>query len=250
MRAKIEPLALVKVSFLSQGDAMNEFSNISAIGWVESVFKEKFGTPRQSGVVPSATGTLHFYAPYDQEDAFEGLDGFSHLWVVSVFHLVPEEEFRPKVRPPKLGGAKKVGVFASRAPYRPNRICLTVVKLEKVMIEKGKVTLKVSGLDLVEGTPILDLKPYLPYADAHPDAVTAYGLPPNIKGIEIVASPESGWDSLSVEEQVLVSQTLQAQPEPAYSRKGQSFGLALGDLNIKWRLDEKKIFIIEIERNY
>ncbi len=227
---------------------MDHDITLHPIGWVESVFKEKFGAPRQSGVVPSATGVIHFYPPYDQPDAFAELEGFSHLWVVSQFHLVPDDGgFRPKVRPPKLGGSKKVGVFASRAPFRPNRLCLSVVKLEEVEIEKSAVSLRVSGLDMVDGTPVLDIKPYLPYADARPEAVTAYGLAHNPELIVIPERPEV-YDGLSAEDLLLIEQTLRAQPQPAYSAADHQFGVTLAGWNVVWKTQEDRIVITEIKK--
>ncbi len=231
---------------------------LSPIGWVESVYPQKFGTPRQSGVVADATGTLHFYPPYDQEAAFEGLDGFSHLWLVTLFHLVPEstndrEQFRPRVRPPKLGGAKKVGVFASRAPYRPNRLCLSVVELRQIHREAGLVRIDVAGLDLVSGTPLLDLKPYLPYADAHPAAMAAYGLPPSSDIAVVWPSHQvgSGQHSLSPADRAIIEQTLQAQPQPAYAHADQQFGvtlaLSIGQCNIRWQQSTTEITILSVE---
>ena len=221
---------------------------LSPIGWVESVFKEKFGTPRQSGVVPSASGVLHFYPPYDQEAAFEELEGFSELWLITQFHLIAEEEFRPRVRPPKLGGEKKVGVFASRSPYRPNRLCLSTVKLDEIFIAKGRVSLAVSGLDLVDGTPILDVKPYLPYADARPQATTSFGLAP-VDLISVTPLDDSTYAGIEAGEIKLLTEALQAQPQPAYAKMGQGFGLTLGDLNIRWSLQETGIVVEGIKKN-
>lgn len=222
--------------------------SMTPIGWVESVFKEKFGAPRQSGVVPSAEGVLRFHEPYDQADAFDKLGEFSHLWVISLFHLVPEKGFAPKVRPPKLGGEKKVGVFASRAPFRPNRLALTVVKLEEVIKKNGRICLRVSGLDLVDQSPILDVKPYLPYADSHPDALTGFGLQASSK-IPVVAADEHTFSGLTPKQITLITETLAAQPQPAYAKERQFFGLTLGELNIRWYLENERIMVYEVEKN-
>lgn len=221
--------------------------SINPIGWVDSVFKEKFGTPRQSGVVPSAEGIIHFYPPYDHSDAFEEIEGFSHLWIISQFHLIPEKEFRAKVRPPKLGGIKKVGVFASRAPYRPNRLCLSVVKLEEVIQEDGKISLRVSGLDLVDQSPIIDVKPYLPYADAHPEALTAFGLPQTVMA-KVFPEHEGVFKGLSTKTVTLITETLQAQPEPAYATPEQDFGLTISDYNVSWKKSAEHIIITEVKK--
>jgi len=220
---------------------------VSPIGWVESVFKEKFGAPRQSGVVPSAEGRVHFYSPYDVAEAFVELQGFSHLWLITQFHLTPpDESFRPKVRPPKLGGEKKVGVFASRAPYRPNRLCLTKVKLEEVVEIEGKVQLRISGLDLVQGTPVLDVKPYLPYADSEPQATMSFGLPP----VSTPVTPEdaSVFSGLTEQEITLIEQALQAQPQPAYAKPDQFYGITLGEMNVRWHFCEDDIIVTQVEK--
>ena len=222
--------------------------NIHSIGWVESVFKEKFGAPRQSGVVPSATGTLHFHTPYDNPDCFDELEGFSHLWLITNFHLTPENEtFRPKVRPPKLGGEKKVGIFATRSPFRPNKLALSVVKIEAIINTKQSISIKVSGLDLVDGTPLIDVKPYLPYSDALPEAQTNFGLPPS-NSIEVVSTPPTLLHDLTLAERALIQETLQAKPAPAHAHASQSFGVTLGQLNISWFHQGEKIIITEIER--
>ncbi|MDA7530019.1 tRNA (N6-threonylcarbamoyladenosine(37)-N6)-methyltransferase TrmO [bacterium] len=138
---------------------MSEEISMRPIGWVESCFGEKFGTPRQSGIVPEARGRVVF-SDEVPSGASRGLEEFSHIWIVFLFDQVKEEEVRWFVRPPRLGGNQKKGVLATRSPFRPNRIGISLVALESV----SKGALEVSGLDLVEGTPVLDIKPYLPYA--------------------------------------------------------------------------------------
>lgn len=219
---------------------------VKPIGWVESVFKEKFGAPRQSGVVPAACGVLHFYPPYNQADAFEGIAEFSHLWLLSQFHLLPEKEgFRPKVRPPKLGGVERRGVFATRSPFRPNPLGLSVVSLERVVRVGATVSLEVSGIDMVEGTPILDVKPYVPYADAHPEAAGGFSMPPST-ALTVKATVPEVWHGVDEKQILLITQTLQAQPQPAYTPEGRTYGLQLGQLNIKWRYEGDEIRVDEV----
>ena len=149
------------------------------IGVVYSCFSEKFGIPRQPGLVPAARATLEILPPYDRDEAFRGLDDFSHLWIVFVFHGIDAEKWQPTVRPPRLGGNTRVGVFASRSGFRPNPIAISSVVLESIRRDHGKMVLELSGIDILDQTPVLDIKPYLPYADSIPDANGGYaGEPP------------------------------------------------------------------------
>ena len=146
------------------------------IAIVHSCFKEKFGIPRQAGLIPEARGSLEVLPPYDRPEAFRELEGYSHLWLLWVFDaLQPELEttapgWRPTVRPPRLGGNRRVGVFASRSPFRPNPIGLSLVRLLAIDYATPGISLQLQGLDLLEGTPVLDINPYLPYADRAAEA--------------------------------------------------------------------------------
>lgn len=142
---------------------------VAPIGWIETAFVEKFGIPRQSMVVPQVKGVIQFYPPYNQNEYFKGIESFDYLWLVWHFSAQKGRSNKATVRPPRLGGNERVGVFASRSPYRPNPIGLSSVKLEKVHIDgAGKVSLEVSGVDLMDKTPILDIKPYVK-TDIHED---------------------------------------------------------------------------------
>ncbi|MFT5781409.1 MAG: tRNA-Thr(GGU) m(6)t(6)A37 methyltransferase TsaA, partial [Pseudomonas sp.] len=140
---------------------------VSPVGFVRSCFKEKFAIPRQPQLAPAARGVLELLAPFDQAQAIEGLEHVSHVWLLFVFHQALETEPRLRVRPPRLGGNQSLGVFATRSTHRPNGMGQSVVKLDKV--EPGRLWL--SGIDLLDGTPVLDIKPYVPYADCLPSAV-------------------------------------------------------------------------------
>ncbi|SUG57240.1 putative methyltransferase, YaeB/AF_0241 family [Salmonella enterica subsp. diarizonae] len=144
------------------------------IGVIRSPYKEKFAVPRQPGLVKSACGELHLIAPYNQADAVRGLEAFSHLWVLFVFHQTMDGGWRPTVRPPRLGGNARMGVFATRSTFRPNPIGMSLVALKGIECRKESVILKLDSLDLVDGTPVVDIKPYLPFAEALPDAVASY----------------------------------------------------------------------------
>ena len=144
------------------------------IGVIHSPYKEKFAVPRQPGLVTSGGGELHLLAPYNQADAVRGLEAFSHLWVVFVFHQTMEGGWRPTVRPPRLGGNARMGVFATRSTFRPNPIGMSLVELKGIRCQKDRVILELGSLDLVDGTPVIDIKPYLPFAEALPDARASY----------------------------------------------------------------------------
>lgn len=151
---------------------------VNIIARIRTELPEKFGVPRQSGLVPQLRGTIVFEPAYRNPDALRGLEGFSHLWLIFQFHQAVREGWSPTVRPPRLGGNRRMGVFATRSPFRPNAIGLSCVKLEGVrQEEKLGPVLDVSGADLVDGTPILDIKPYLPYADCHPEATGGFTDP-------------------------------------------------------------------------
>ena len=162
---------------------------LQPIGFIHSPYLQKFAVPRQPGLAPSVVSKITFIPPYCDPEAFKGLQGFSHIHLLFIFDKAPYAEFKATVRPPRLGGNKRVGVFASRSPFRPSRIGLSVVKLEKVGEENGRAYLEVSGADLVDGTPIIDIKPYIPFVDAHPEAEGGFASePPRIK--EVVFLPE------------------------------------------------------------
>ena len=147
---------------------------IEPIGYVKTDFKEKFGLPRQSGRAQNLTGKIYFYKKYGVAEAFRELDGFSHIWIIFGFSKANVEKFSPTVRPPRLGGNKRVGVFASRSPFRPNGLGLSSVKLLSCDLTADGVVLTVGGIDLLDGTPVYDVKPYIPSSDCHNDALGGY----------------------------------------------------------------------------
>ncbi len=152
-----------------------EKDEIQVIAHIRSPFSEKFGIPRQSGLSKSTVSKVVFEKEFSALEAFRGLDGFSHLWLIWKFSDVQNRSFSPTVRPPKLGGNRRMGVFATRSPFRPNNLALSCVKLEKIEREKdGRISLSVSGADLMDNTPIYDVKPYLPYTDSHPEAIGGF----------------------------------------------------------------------------
>jgi len=150
---------------------MEETHTLRVIARVHSDFQEKFGIPRQSGLVEELRAQVVFEPPYRNPDALRGLEAFSHVWLIWQFSQAVRREFSPTVRPPRLGGNTRLGVFATRSPFRPNALGLSAVRLERVELASGRgPVLHVAGADLLDGTPIYDIKPYIPYADAHPEA--------------------------------------------------------------------------------
>ena len=232
------------------------------IGVVHSCFKEKFGIPRQPGLVSAARATLELEAPFNRCEAVDGLDGFSHIWVIFVFHKAMREQWRPTVRPPRLGGNQRVGVFASRSPFRPNPVGLSVVKLEKVECDGGRCLLHLSGADLLDGTPVLDIKPYLPYADALPEADGGYAAEIPVQNISITFSELADTQCAERERnglpnlRLLIKQVLSQDPRPAYLAKGerindrhaekQHFGMRLYDFDLRWTVEADQVCVVEL----
>ncbi len=193
----------------------SETYEIEPIAHIRTPFPEKFGIPRQSGLVAEAKGTIVFEPKYRDLDALRGIEEFSHLWLIWGFSAVEQDGFTPLVRPPRLGGNEKRGVFATRSPFRPNELGLSVVRLEGVEKTKGKgVVLNVSGVDLLDKTPIYDIKPYIPYADAHPDARGGFASDPD-EGVLIVNCDDASRERLG-EDAVAVLAALARDPRPAY----------------------------------
>lgn len=193
----------------------SETYEIEPIAHIRTSFPEKFGIPRQSGLVAEAKGTIVFEPKYRDPDALRGIEGFSHLWLIWGFSAVEQDGFTPLVRPPRLGGNEKRGVFATRSPFRPNELGLSVVRLEGAEKTKGKgVVLNVSGVDLLDKTPIYDIKPYIPYADAHPDARGGFASDPD-EGVLIVDCDDALRGRLGGDA-VAVLAALARDPRPAY----------------------------------
>lgn len=193
----------------------DETYEIEPIAHIRTPFPEKFGIPRQSGLVVEAKGTIVFEPKYRDPDALRGIEEFSHLWLIWGFSAVEQDGFTPLVRPPRLGGNEKRGVFATRSPFRPNELGLSVVKLEGVEKTKGRGTvLNVGGVDLLDKTPIYDIKPYIPYADAHPDARGGFASDSD-EGVLIVDCDDALRGRLG-EDAVAVLAALARDPRPAY----------------------------------
>ena len=221
---------------------------IKPIGYVKNDFKEKFGIPRQSGRAPSVLSKIVFNPEYRNDDALREIEGFSHLWILFDFSKAHRKEFTPLVRPPRLGGNKKVGVFASRSPFRPNNIGLSSVKLER--LEKTSdlgTVIVVSGADLLDGTPVYDVKPYLPFTDCHPDAKGGYAE--QLKDYKLkVIIPENLQSLLPQDKMQALKECLEDDPRPSYQDDGKEYGLTFADINIKFTVENGVLTVISAQK--
>jgi tRNA-Thr(GGU) m(6)t(6)A37 methyltransferase TsaA len=225
------------------------------IGIVRSCFTDKFGIPRQPNLVTAARGRLVLLPPYDREEALQGLDGFSHIWLVFVFHDCLDAGWRPTVRPPRLGGQRKVGVFASRAPYRPNPIGISAVEYLGAERDRDGLALHLAGIDLLDGTPVLDIKPYIPYADALPTARAGFAQQPPGVDWEIAFSDSAEAQLASADPEgtrqlrALITQILGQDPRPGYMDRyphRTEFVMQLYDLEVHWQLAGRVARVIAI----
>ncbi len=234
---------------------MDNTFTFKPIGILHSCFTEKFGIPRQPRLVSEARAVLEILPPYDQDEAFNDLDKFSHLWLVFVFHGIEKGKWRPTVRPPRLGGNRRIGVFATRSGFRPNSTGLSAVVLDGIRRQNGMLLLELSGVDLLDQTPVLDIKPYLPYTDCIPEAVGGFAADPPCPSLTVEFSDtakkackrqESRYPGFSK----LVSRVLEADPRPAYMKENQErndFGIRLYDVNIRWSVKGETVLVYAIE---
>ena len=218
------------------------------IATIRSDFPTKFGIPRQSGLVEELKATVVFEPEYRNPDALRGLEDFSHLWLIWQFSQAVRETWSPTVRPPRLGGNARMGVFATRSPFRPNPIGLSCVKLEE--IKKDPVlgpVLVVSGADLMDGTPILDLKPYLPYADAHPEATG--GFTGNVGGTTLrVECPPELLEAVPADKRQALLGVLSRDPRPAYQHDpSRVYGMAFAGLEVGFTVDGDTLYVRRVE---
>lgn len=230
--------------------------NFHTIATIESACKEKFGVPRQSGLVPELKARIVMEAAYARDEAFEELESFSHIWVVSVFHQIAHEQNRwqPTVRPPRLGGNLRVGVFASRSPYRPNPIALSVFRLDNIQRKPNQLALMVSGCDLVDGTPVIDIKPYLPYADSLSEARGGYVDSVSKPLLTVVFDDAAREACVEIEANghpsfcLLVERLIEQDPRPAYHEQSQQkvYGIRLYNYNVRFCVMDGQATIMQI----
>ena len=227
---------------------------ITPIAYIKSPYKQKFAIPRQPNLVKEAKGEIIFEKEFSDPNGLRDIEQFSHLWLIFIFHETADKGWSPTVQPPRLGGKESIGVFATRSTFRPNPLGMSVV--ENLGFEqKGRsLILKVGGLDLLDGTPILDIKPYLPYADALPDAQAGFADSAPASNYEIVFSIEAEQDLKELNQnypdlKAFISSVLQQDPRPAWKKKEvdeKRYGMNLYDLNIKWQIQDKQIHVISI----
>ena len=223
---------------------MNEYK---IIAYIENDFKTKFGVPRQSGIC-SVTSKIIFEPEYRVKEAFRGIDEYSHLWILWQFSESVGKDWSPTVRPPKLGGNKRMGVFATRSPFRPNNIGMSSVKLEKIEFDKtlGPV-LYVTGADLMNGTPIIDIKPYLPYTDCHTDAKGGFSVNKDEKTLDIKFD-NNLFDKIPDNKKQGLLEVLQADPRPGYQNDSDRiYKMEFGEFEIHFSVKENILTVSHIK---
>lgn len=230
---------------------------LNTLGVIKSPYKQKFAIPRQPRLVPDVTAELVFHPEFSREEFVRGIEDFTHLWLLFVFHETADKGWSPLVRPPRLGGNAKKGVFATRATFRPNPIGMSAVELKDVVYKNGQLKLILGGVDLLDGTPIVDIKPYLPYSDAIVDASAGFADVRPETDMQVAFNPqaEKQIEALTPHYPALASlikAVLLQDPRPAYKKQRestQSYGMTLYDLNIKWQVQDGVNQVLSVERH-
>ena len=229
-------------------DMETETAQVKVIAHIRSDFSTKFGIPRQSGLVDELTARIVFTPPYRSQAALRGLEGFSHLWIIWEFSKARREDWSPTVRPPRLGGNQRLGVFATRSPFRPNPIGLSSVRLDHIAYTDalGPV-LHVRGADLVDGTPILDIKPYLPYGDCHPEATGGFASEPARPTLE-VEIPPALLDQLPPDRREALRDVLALDPRPRYQQDpDRVYGFLFAGQEVRFTVDGDRLQVVDIK---
>ena len=229
---------------------------LTPIGRIRTPFAQKFGIPRQPGLV-DASGTLEIHPPWDRLEYFDGLEEISHLWVLFLFHESLEQGWRGRVRPPRLGGNLRRGVFATRSPFRPNHIGMSVVRLDGIHHQKGRrVKLEVSGVDMLDRSPLLDIKPYVPYADSVNEATGGFAEQAPEATLEVHYLPEVEAALLARPDGEgfihLLRSVIALDPRPAYVRGrdgGREYRMRFQDMEVRWIMDddERNVLVVGVE---
>ena len=220
---------------------------IRPIARIKSDFPEKFGIPRQAGIVKELEALVVFEPEYRQEEALRGLEDFSHIWLIWQFSENLREDWSPTVRPPRLGGNQRMGVFATRSPFRPNALGLSCVELKAIerSAEYGTV-LRVGGADLMDGTPIFDIKPYIPYADCVPGAACGFA-PDSGRTLEVVFSPETA-KKVPPDKLAALKGILENDPRPRYQHDPRrEYAMDFAGLTVKFRVEDDRLTVVEIK---
>ena len=216
---------------------------IKPIAYIENDFTEKFGIPRQSGRAPSVLSKIVFTEEFKSPDFLRGIEEFSHLWLIFDFSKAHKDQVSPLIRPPRLGGNKKIGVFASRSPFRPNNLGLSSVQLVKV--EKGCLT--VAGADLLNGTPIYDIKPYIPFTDCHQNAKGSYAE--QNKDYKLtVEIPNELLSEIPKDKLIPLKECLADDPRPSYQDDGREYGMTFANFNVKFKVENGVLTVIAVEK--
>ena len=226
---------------------MHQEFTMRPIARIHSDFSTKFGVPRQSGLVDSLEATVVFEPEFRNPDALRGLEGFSHIWLVWVFDQAVRKDWSPTVRPPRLGGNTRMGVFATRSPFRPNPIALSCVKLAgtEETVDRGTV-LRILGADLMDGTPILDIKPYIPYADSHPEALGGFASVPAGETLEVIIPPEL-LERVPANRQEALRGVLAQDPRPHYQEDPERvYGFGFAGMEVKFSVEGKRLTVRDI----
>ena len=222
---------------------------ISPIAYIRTEFSEKFGVPRQSGLAGSLRGTIVFEPEYRNTDAVRGLDGFSHLWLIWRFSANRHNDWQPTVRPPRMGGNERMGVFATRSPYRPNQLGLSCVEIEQIDLDSPAApVIHVRGADLLDGTPIYDIKPYIKYADSHPEASCGYvdSLQERNLIVEFPDNLAGRFDNQST--LAALKETLSLDPRPSYhSDPSREYGLSFAGYNVRFKVNGGVLTVISVD---
>ena len=227
---------------------MNNAVSHKIIARIYTELPEKFGIPRQSGLAPSLMGKIVFEPEFRNAEALRGLDEFSHLWLIWQFSEAVRDEWSPTVRPPRLGGNKRMGVFATRSPFRPNAIGLSSVKFEKIETdgENGRV-IYVSGVDLMSGTPIFDIKPYLAYTDSHPEAIGGFTESVADRTLEVVI-PDELIERIRSDSRKALFDILKEDPRPSYQHdESRIYRFDFAGRTVAFMVKERKLIVTEIE---
>ncbi|WED22469.1 tRNA (N6-threonylcarbamoyladenosine(37)-N6)-methyltransferase TrmO [Vibrio sp. JC009] len=227
---------------------------INPIGTIKSPYKEKFAVPRQPRLAPSATARIELLGEANNPESVRGLEEFSHLWLLFLFDQNLQAGWTPTVRPPRLGGNERVGVFATRSPFRPNGIGMSAVELKGISQKDGQVSLELGSVDLVDGTPVVDIKPYIPYSDSIPQANGGFAQN-EPRQLEVIFSDLAGqqirFHSNRQQVTAVITEVLSQDPRPAYKKNrpdDKEYAVNLFDLNVKFKVDGEIVVVTSIER--